>query len=111
MKDVSLMFPDLFLLTSVGLDPLIAARDAIASYSATKQATGASAAHNTNEAGEGLHNHLVSLCPRFINEIGGEWFNEENGVGIVRRSLPKHMRYKVTPPALAHQLCGAVGLI
>lgn len=58
-------------------------------------ASGASSAHNSEEVGTGKANHLVQLCPKFINEIGGEWFLEENRIGVVRQSLPKHMRYKV----------------
>ena len=65
------------------------------STSTDKVASGASSSHTSMEQGTGGSNGLVSLCPRFANEIGGEWFTEVNGLGIVRRSLPKHMRYKV----------------
>ena len=75
----------------LGLDSLMLHRGA----TTERLASGASSAHNSEEVGSGKANDLVQLCPKFINEIGGEWFLEEKGIGIVRQSLPKHMRYKV----------------
>ena len=75
----------------LGVDSLMHHRGA----TTERLASGASSAHNSEEVGTGKANDLVHLCPKFINEIGGEWFLEDKGIGVVRQSLPKHMRYKV----------------
>ena len=75
----------------LGVDSLMLHRGA----TTERLASGASSAHDSEEVGSGKANDLVQLCSKFINEIGGEWFLEEKGIGIVRQSLPKHMRYKV----------------
>lgn len=75
----------------LGVDSLMLHRGA----TTERLASGASSAHNSEELGSGKENDLVQLCSKFVNEIGGEWFLEEKDIGIVRQSLPKHMRYKV----------------
>ncbi len=64
-----------------------------------KKPTGASAAHSDSDTSEktGLYNTLVSACPAFTNEIGGDsdWLVSGNPILMLRESLSTDKQRRV----------------
>lgn len=83
-----------FDLQSIAIDTISTAMGGQAELN-VKKPTGASAAHSVSDNGSvvventGLSNTLVSCCPAFTNEVGGDgdWLNSGNPILLLRDSL------------------------
>lgn len=88
-----------FDLQSISIDNICVSNGDIAEHN-VKKPTGASAAHGDTglgENGDGLANMLVSECPAFTNEIGGDsdWLKPGNPVQALRDSLSTDKQRRV----------------